>query len=127
MVRANRNLKSGIIIGFSCVFCIISASVIKKKSYFAFKEEGFIETFTAWEDVEYEAKPNTIDYIWYRFKDTNTRWSFKMPVYINYINSDKQVVPNFKGKKIKIKGSESHTVVVNKKYGTIIQRGIVYK
>jgi hypothetical protein len=127
MIQTNRNLKNGIILGLSSLFCIVSASVVKKRNYFSFEEEGFVETFTAWEDIEYIANPDIVNYIWYKFKDTNTKWSFKMPVYINYVDSGKQTVPNFKDKKIKIKGDESHTIVVNKQYGTIIQRGTVYK
>jgi len=126
LINVQRNLKGGIILGLSCVFCIGCVTVLKKKDFLPYKEEGYVEVLHAFENIYFEANPKVVDYIWYKFKDDKS-WSFKTPVYIKYITSDIRSVPNFKGNKVKIKGSETHEIVVNKIRGTIIQRGIIYK
>jgi len=126
LLNVQRNLKNGIILGLTCIFCVGCASVINKKDFLSIKEEGYVETLNAYENIYFEANPEVINYIWYKFSDSGP-WSFKTPVYIKYITSKTLCVPTFKGKKIKISGNETHEIVVNKERGTIVQRGIVYK
>jgi len=127
LLNIQKNLKNGIILGLSCIFCIGYAVVVKKKDFDSIKEEGFVETLNTYENIVFEAKSDTVKYVWYKFIGNPECWSFKNPVYINFITSEKQSVPDFNGKKIRVLGSETHEIVVNKKCGTIIQRGIVYK